>query len=134
MYGVVLERQGIPIRYGPSWWVAHRYLTSRWDEGWRAFEQGKNGAFWSVTLGIDLFASDRGQVYKGPGIWLLSRTHNRPAAQRAASLSLLPLAAFFAALSAVFPGDIGSKAFSRFRRSAHLAGRLHGLATGPPPV
>lgn len=132
MYGFVLEKHGIPIRYEPACWVAHRYLTSRWQEGRRAFDQGKNGAFWIVSLGIDLFASDRGQVYEGPGVWLLARTHNRPAAQRAASLSLLPVAALFAGLSAVLPGDTGARAFSRFRRASHLAGRLHGLATGPP--
>jgi glycosyltransferase involved in cell wall biosynthesis len=133
VYGLLLEKHGVVIRYEPGWWIAHRHLASRWDEGWRAFEQGKNGAFWAAKLNLDLFASADGRVLRGPGIWLVSRSHNRPAAQRAASLALLPVAAFFAALSVVLPGGTGARAFNRFRRASHLAGRLYGLATRPQP-
>jgi glycosyltransferase involved in cell wall biosynthesis len=131
VYGGLLEKHGVAIHYEPGWWIAHRHLASRWDEGWRAFEQGKNGAFWAGKLGLDLFASVDGRAYRGPGIWLLSRTRNRPAAQWAASVALLPVAALFAAMSVVLPGDTGARAFSRFRRASHLAGRLCGLATEP---
>lgn len=131
VYGGMLERHGVSIRYEPGWFIAHRHLASRWDEGRRAFEQGKNGAIWAGKLNLDLFASIRGGAPMGPGMWLLSRSNNRPAAQRAASLALLPIAALFAAMSGILPEAAGVKAFSRFRRASHLAGRLYGLATRP---
>jgi glycosyltransferase involved in cell wall biosynthesis len=133
VYGGLLEKRGLAIRYEPGWWVTHRHPASRWDEGWCAFEQGKNGAFWAGKLDLDLFASVRGRAPRGPGTWLLSRSRSRPAAQRAASLALLPVAAFFAAMSVVLRGDAGAGAFNRFRRASHLAGRLYGLATKPEP-
>lgn len=126
VYGWLLERRAVTIHYEPSWWVAHCHPASRWDEGRRAFAQGKNGALWGRDLGLDLFGSgpvdDSG--WRRPGARLLSATRGRPMARRAASLALLPAAAFFAALSAVLPGQAGAGAFGRFRRAAHLAGRL----------
>jgi Glycosyl transferase family 2 len=126
VYGRLLDRRAITIHYEPSWWVAHRHPASRWDEGWRAFAQGKNGALWTRELSFDLFGSrpaddSRG---RGPGARLLSLTRGRPVARRAAALALLPAAALLAALSAVLPGRAGAGAFSLFRRAAHLGGRL----------
>ena len=135
VYGWLLERRSIAIPYRPSWWVAHSHPKSRWDEGRRAFAQGRNGALWCRELGIDLFGSARADDPKptGPGARILSLTRGRPAARRGAGLALLPAAALFAALSAVLPGRAGAAAFSRFRRAAHLAGRLSAEAmTGMP--
>jgi hypothetical protein len=134
VYGRMLETHGVVIRYEPGWSVAHRHLASRWEEGRSAFEQGKNGAFWAGGKpGLDLFGTVEEQPRNGPGMWLLSRARTRPAAQRAASLALLPVSALLAAMSAVLPGHAGARAFSRFRRASHLAGRLYGLATMPKP-
>jgi len=135
VYGWLLERRAIAIRYEPSWWVAHCHPASRWDEGRRAFAQGKDGALWSRELGLDLFGSTHADDSRrrGPGARLLSLTRGRPAARRAAALALLPAAALFAALSAVLPGQAGAGAFGRFRRAAHLAGRLSGEATMGTP-
>jgi glycosyltransferase involved in cell wall biosynthesis len=135
VYGWLLERRAILIHYEPLWWVAHRHPASRWDEGRRAFAQGRNGALWSRELGLPLFGSthadDAGP--SGPGARLLSLTRRRPMARSAAALALLPVATFFAALSAVLPGHAGAVAFGRFHRAAHLAGRLSGEArTGVP--
>lgn len=128
VYGWLLERRAVTIHYEPSWWVAHCHPASRWDEGRRAFAQGKNGALWGREPGLDLFGSgpadDSG--WRRPGARLLFATRGRPVARRAASLALLPAAALFAALSAVLPGQAGAGAFGRFRRAAHLAGRLSG--------
>jgi hypothetical protein len=125
VYGWLLEG-AVTIHYEPSWWVAHCHPASRWDEARRAFAQGKNGALWGRELGLDLFGSgpadDSG--WRRPGARLLFATRGRPVARRAASLALLPAAALFAALSAVLPGQAGAGAFGRFRRAAHLAGRL----------
>lgn len=135
VYGRLLERRAIAIHYEPSWWVAHRHPASRWDEGRRAFAQGKNGALWSRELGLDLFgsASANGSRPRGPGARLVSLTRGRPAALGAAALGLLPAAALFAALSALLPGHAGAAAFGRFRRAAHLAGRLSGEAMAKTP-
>jgi len=135
VYGWLLERRAVTIHYEPSWWVAHCHPASRWDEGRRAFAQGKNGALWSRELGLDLFGSDHADDSRprGPGARLLSLTRGRPVALSAAALALLPAAALFAALSAVLPGHAGARAFGRFRRAAHLAGRLSAEAmTGVP--
>jgi hypothetical protein len=130
VYGWLLERRAVTIHYEPSWWVSHCHPTSRWDEGRRAFAQGKNGALWSRALGLDLFGSGPADdsSWRGPGARLLSLTRGRPVARRAAVLALLPAAALFAALSAALPGQAGAGAFGRFRRAAHLAGRLSGEA------
>jgi glycosyltransferase involved in cell wall biosynthesis len=133
VYGWLLERRASAIRFEPGWWIAHRHPTSRWDEGRRVFAQGRDGALWGRELGLDLFASPREEEPRGPGAWLLSRARGRPAARRAAALALLPAAALLAALSAVLPGDAGAGAFSRFRRAAHLAGRLSGEAKATAP-
>ncbi len=135
VYGWLLERRDITIRYEPSWWVAHRHPASRWDEGRRAFAQGKNGALWSRELGLDLFGSAHADDSRpgGPGARLLSLTRGRPVARRAAALALLPAAALFAASSAVLPGRAGAGAFGRFRRAAHLAGRLSGEVMAKTP-
>jgi len=122
VYGRQLEKQGIAIRYEPSWQVAHRHLKSRWREGRRAFILGKNAALWS-RVGYDFFASADGIAPQGPGAWLYAHT-SHPALRRLASLALLPVAGIFAVLSAVVPGSAGLRAFSRFRRAANLAGRL----------
>jgi glycosyltransferase involved in cell wall biosynthesis len=129
VYGRLLEKRGIAISYEPSWWVAHRHPTSRLSEARRAFEQGRDGALWSHALGLDLFASGNGGGPHGPGVWLLSHTRGGPRARRAAAGALLPIAAAFSTLSAILPGGAGERAFSRFRRAAHLAGRLSGEAT-----
>jgi glycosyltransferase involved in cell wall biosynthesis len=133
VYGWLLEKRAIAIRFEPGWRVAHRHPASRWDEGRRAFAQGRDGALWGHELGLDLFASARGQEPRGPGVWLLSRARGRPAARRAAALALLPAAALLAALSAILPGEAGAGAFSRFRRASHLAGRLSGEAKATAP-
>lgn len=125
-YGWLLQARGIPIRYEAGWWVEHRHPRSRWEEGRRAFAQGKNGALWSRRLGVDLFASAGAAEPRGPGAWLLGGTHNSRAARRAAALALLPVAGAHAVASAILPGVAGRAAFSRFRRAAHLAGRLAG--------
>jgi glycosyltransferase involved in cell wall biosynthesis len=133
VYGRLLERRGIAIRYEPGWWVTHRHPSSRWDEGRRAFAQGRDGALWRRELGLDLFTPAPGEEPRGPGAWLLSRAGGHEAASRAAALALLPAAAILAALSAVLPGDSAAGAFSRFRRAAHLAGRLSGQAKTAAP-
>ena len=134
VYGWLLERSAIAIHYEPSWWVAHRHPASRWDEGRRAFEQGRYGALWSRELGLDLFAapSDDSKP-KGPGAWLLSLARGRPVFGRAAAFALLPAAGLLGALSALLPGQAGAATFGRFRRAAHLAGRLSGDAMPKTP-
>jgi glycosyltransferase involved in cell wall biosynthesis len=126
VYGRLLEKTGIAIRYEPSWWIAHRHPSSRLEEGRRAFEQGRDGALWTRELGLDLFASANGRPPRGPGAWLLSHTRRSNVLRRAASVALLPVAGVFSVLSAVLPDAAGARAFSRFRRAAHLAGRLYG--------
>lgn len=128
VYGWLLERRAIAIHYEPRWWIAHRHPASRWDEGRRAFEQGKDGALWGRRLGLDLFTSARALEPRGAGAWLLSRTRGRPTARPVFTVVLLSAAALFAVLSAILPGHAGAAAFSRFRRAAHLAGRLTGEA------
>ena len=124
VYGIRLEEAGVRIRYQPDWAIEHRHPTSPWREGVRAFEEGRCGALWKAAEGIDLF----GPTGIGPGAWLLRATRSSPALHRAASLLLVPVAAILAAASAVFPGSAGAAAFHRFRRAAHLSGRLAGEA------
>ena len=76
VYGWLLEKHGIDIRYEPGWWLAHRHRESRWAEGWRAFERGKNAVFWANTMGFDLFGADRGQVLRGLETGCLSRAQS----------------------------------------------------------
>jgi len=121
VYGRWLEARGIVIRYAPDWAIEHRHPTTSWREGARAFEEGRDGARWEAAEGVDLFG---GTSASGPGAWLLEATRASPAAQRTASVALLPLAGLLAAASAVLPFAAGAAAFSRFRRAAHLAGRL----------
>jgi hypothetical protein len=132
VYGWQLERAGVPIRYEPGWWVAHRHPASRLDEGRRAFAQGRDGALWGRRLGLDLFTPAR-EKPAGPGAWLLSRTRVNPRARRAFALALLPAAALLAGLSTVLPGHAGARAFSRFCRASRLAGRLAGEAKAVAP-
>ena len=128
IYGRLLESRGVAIRYEPRWWIAHRHLTNRWDEGRRVFAQGRDGALWCRELGLDLFESPTGEEPRGPGAWLLARSRRGPMARRAVALALLPAAALFCGLSAVLPGRAAQRTFNRFRRAAHLAGRLSGEA------
>jgi glycosyl transferase family 2 len=121
VYGIRLEAAGIPIRYEPAWTIEHRHPTTRWREGTRAFEEGRCGTLWKDAEGIDLFGSSSGA---GPGAWLLRATRGSAAARQAASFLLMPVAAFFAVASAALPGSAGASAFHRFRRAAHLSGRL----------
>ena len=132
VYGRILEKSAVALRYEPGWWIAHRHPASRWDEGRRAFAQGRDGALWSRKLGVDLFGGIGPEEPAGPGAWLLSRAGGG-SARRALALALLPAAGLLAGLSAVFPGGAGAAAFSRFRRAAHLAGRLTGEASASTP-
>ena len=125
MYGRWLEARGIRIRYEPDWAIEHRHPTLRWREAERAFAEGYYGALWKAAEGIDLFGLPS---TSGPGGRLLEATRGSPAARRAASALLLPVAALFAAASTVLPEAAGAAAFHRFRRAAHLAGRLAGEA------
>jgi glycosyltransferase involved in cell wall biosynthesis len=127
VYGWQLEKQGVAVRYEPSWRVSHRHLNSHWREGRRAFSLGKNAALWWREAGFDFFASPDGRAPRGPGAWLYDHT-SRPTVRRLASLALLPVAGLFAMLSVMVPGTAGARAFSRFRRAATLAGRLSGEA------
>jgi hypothetical protein len=132
VFGWQLELAGVPIRYEPGWWVAHRHPASRWDEGRRAFAQGRDGALWGRRLGVDLFTPAR-EKPRGLGAWLLSGARANPRARRAFALALLPAATLFAAVSAILPGRAGAGAFSRFCRASRLAGRLAGEAKAAAP-
>jgi glycosyltransferase involved in cell wall biosynthesis len=123
VYGRMLERAAVSLRYEPRWWIAHRHPRSRWDEGRRAFAQGRDGALWSRAIGADLFRGSAREEPAGPGAWLLSRA-NGGLSRRILAAALVSTAAVLAALSAVLPGPAGAAAFSRFHRAAHLAGRL----------
>jgi len=132
VYGRRLERAGVSLRYEPGWWIAHRHPASRWDEGRRAFEQGRDGALWSRATGADLFRESAAGPATGPGAWLLRRADG-DLSRRALAAALLSTATALAVASAVLPGSAGAAAFSRFRRAAHLAGRLSGEARGAKP-
>jgi len=128
VYGRLLEERGVPIRYEAGWWIAHRHPASRREEGRRAFSQGDSGARWARLAGLDLFAAD-GQASapaRGPGAFLLRHLPRRRSLRRAASVSLLPVAAALAAASGVLPEGPAARCFSLFRRACHLAGRLWG--------
>ncbi len=127
VYGRRLEARGIPIRYDPDWTVEHRHPTTRWREGARAFEEGRDAARWQAAEDIDLFG--RVSPASGPGAWLLEATGGSRLARRVAAAALIPVAALFAGASTILPDATAAAAFSRFRRSAHLAGRLSGEAT-----
>jgi glycosyltransferase involved in cell wall biosynthesis len=127
VYGRMLERAAVGLRYEPEWWIAHRHPTSRWDEGRRAFAQGRDGALWSRAIDADLFRGSAPEAPAGPGAWLLSRAGGG-LSRRVLAAALVPAAALLAVLSAVLPGRAGAAAFSRFHRAAHLAGRLSGEA------
>jgi glycosyltransferase involved in cell wall biosynthesis len=133
VYGRILEKAAVALRYEPGWWIAHRHPASRWDEGRRAFAQGRDGALWSRKLGVDLFGGTSPEEPAGPGAWLLSRAGGGGSARRVLALALLPAAGLLAGLSAVLPGGAGAATFSRFRRAAHLAGRLTGEASASTP-
>jgi glycosyltransferase involved in cell wall biosynthesis len=128
-YGRLLEREGIPIRYVPEWVVEHRHAATLRAEARKAFGEGRDGALWRAA-GMDLFAAGDAA---GAGAWLLSRLPRSPAAKRAAVVGLLGLAGVLGAASALFPETPASKAFSRFRRACHLAGRLSGEARAGLP-
>jgi len=132
VYGRMLEKAAVPLRYEPDWWIAHRHPTTRWDEGRRAFAQGRDGALWSRAAGTDLFGGSSPGKPAGPGAWLLSRAGGR-LSRRVLSAALVPAAALLAAASAVLPGRAAEAAFSRFHRAAHLAGRLSAEARGGTP-
>jgi glycosyl transferase family 2 len=128
VYGRMLAAQGVPIRYAPNWWVAHRHPATRREEGRRAFAQGRDGARWAQVAGMDLFAGETGRTAEGPGASLLRLLPRRGAPRRAASLALLPVAAAFAAGSRILPEGPAYRCFSLFRRACHLSGRLWGAA------
>ncbi len=130
VYGLTLERAGVKIRYAPEWEVFHRHPHSRWEEGRAAFEQGRQGALWQ-TEGLDLFGESEGLPRHGPGAWLARAAPGRPLAREATVGALLAAAGGLGAASAVIPGEIGYRAFSRFHRAAHLAGRLWGAGRRP---
>lgn len=125
VYGLALEREGVTIRYAPDWAVLHRHPRSWWKEGQAAFDQGRQGALWRAE-GFDLFGDGRGQAERGAGAWLLQAVPENRVAKRLAGAGLLGLAAAFGLASAALPGELGYRAFSRFRRAAHLAGRFRG--------
>jgi hypothetical protein len=127
VYGRRLEAAGIRIRYEPSWTITHRHPTTRWREGARAFEEGRCGALWKSAEDIDLFGAP---PEAGPGAWLLRATARSAAARQVASILLVPVAALLAASSAILPDPAAAAAFSRFRRAAHLSGRLAGESAG----
>lgn len=120
VYGRRLEARGVAIRYLPDWWIEHRHPTTRWREGVRAFEEGRDGERWRAAEGVDLFG---GSDNAGVAARLLKASR---AARGAACLLLMPIAALLAAASAVLPESVGAAAFSRFRRAVHLAGRMAG--------
>lgn len=128
VYGRLLEERGIPIRYEAGWWVAHRHPASRLEEGRRAFSQGDDGARWARLAGLDLFAAEgnTGAPVRGPGAFLLHRLSSKRSVRRAASVSLLPVAATLAAASGILPEGPAARCFSLFRRACHLSGRLWG--------
>ena len=123
VYGRLLEKAAVGLRYEPGWWIAHRHPTSRWDEGRRAFAQGRDGALWHRAIGTDLFGAPVPEAPARPRDWLLSCA-NGGFSRRLLAAALVPTATLLAALSAVLPGRAGAAAFSRFHRAAHLAGRL----------
>ncbi len=125
VYGLTLERAGVEIRYSPEWEVFHRHPRSRWQEGRAAFDQGRQGALWQAE-GIDLFGEAGGSRPQGPGAWLACAAPAPGLARAASAGALFAAAAGLGAASALFPGEIGYRSFSRFRRAAHLAGRLRG--------
>jgi glycosyltransferase involved in cell wall biosynthesis len=132
VYGRMLERAAVALRYEPGWWIAHRHPTSRWDEGRRAFAQGRNGALWSRAIGANLFRGSAPDEPAGPGAWLLSHASGSLSGPILAA-ALLTVAVLLAASSAVLPGRAGEAAFSRFHRAAHLAGRLSAEARSAKP-
>ncbi len=125
VYGLQLAQAGIPIRHSPAWAIAHRHPRSRWREGWVAFEQGRQGAHWA-SAGFELFAEPDTAPPRGPGAWLVREIPHSPAPRLAAGVGLLGLAMLLGAASAALSGGAGYRVFSRFRRAAHLAGRLVG--------
>jgi len=128
VYGRLLEARGVAIRYEPSWHVLHRHAKSRWTEGRKAFDEGYFGACWSRAGTTDLFGNPGGA--SGPGAWLLAAAGGSRLGKRAAAAALLPAAAAFSVASAVLPEKPAGAAFSRFRRAAHLAGRLSAESGG----
>lgn len=128
IYGRMLEERGVPIRYEPGWWVAHRHPMSRIEEGRRAFSEGADGARWARASGLDLFAGKERATAapRGPGAFLLRHLPRGRAFRAAASMSLLPVAATLGAASAILPERSGQRCFSLFRRACHLSGRLRG--------
>jgi hypothetical protein len=128
VYGRLLERHGVPIRYEPGWWVAHRHPSSRFEEGRRAFSEGDDGARWARLSGLDLFAAENPPVVplRGPGAFLLRRLPRSRPLRRLAAIALLPAAAALAAGSGALPEGAAGRCFSLFRRACHLSGRLWG--------
>lgn len=126
VYGRLLEARGISIRYEPGWRVAHRHPSSRRLVARQAFDQARWGARWSAVAEMNLFDSPSAGRLHGPGRWLLRNLPDGLLARRAASAGLLALGWGLALASAVLPEQPGSRLFSLFRRSCHLAGRLYG--------
>jgi glycosyltransferase involved in cell wall biosynthesis len=126
-YGLLLEREGVAIRYVPDWAVEHRHASSLRAEARKAFDEGRDGARWKAA-GVDLFGEDVERP-EGPGAELLSALPRAPVLRRLAAGGLLGLASGLAAASVVLPESPASRAFARFRRACHLAGRLVGEAT-----
>ncbi len=126
-YGLALERAGVPIFYAEDWVVLHRHARSRLAVARIAYEQGRHGAIWEQE-GAALFGE--GDSRRGPGAWLVRRVRAGSVAGAAAGAGLGVAAAALGVASAVIPGEIGYRAFSRFHRAAHLAGRISASPRG----
>jgi glycosyltransferase involved in cell wall biosynthesis len=125
VYGLALDRAGVPIRYDAGWVILHRHPLSRWREARAAFDQGRYGALWRDE-GYDLFGQREPGSARGPGARLLEALPSSRLAKATAATGILAAASLMGAASAVLPGELGYRAFSGLRRAAHLAGRLVG--------
>jgi hypothetical protein len=126
MYGRQLAGRGIAIRYEPRWLVAHRHPTRRLREARRAFEEGREGAHWLRTTGVDLFRTEGTAEGRGPGSRLLRIAGRHPTLRRPAAAALAALGMVSAGASALLPGRAGAPPFRLLRRAMHLSGRLWG--------
>lgn len=122
MYGRLLESRGVVIRYAPEWSVVHRHPRSPFVYASQVFRQGRDGARWRRSTGVDLFGGP--PEGGGPGAWIRRRTRGSRVLGVAAAYSLLAVSAVLGAAGAALPGKPGQRAFHRSSRAAHLAGRL----------